>query len=92
MSKGLGKIIGCKEKPYSWHLNGFPDGSNIESTVLCGEKLTCCVSGLNHTEYSVIYTWFANPTCGLLDRKISEANLSSSNVFREYDPVTRLEV
>ena len=24
-------IIGCKYKTSSWHLNGFPDGSNIGS-------------------------------------------------------------
>ena len=29
MSKHLGGIIGCKYKTSSWHLNGFPDGSNI---------------------------------------------------------------
>ena len=28
-----GGIIGCKDKTFSWHLNGFPDGSNIGSTV-----------------------------------------------------------
>ena len=28
MSKRLGGIIGCKDKT-SWHLNGFPHGSNI---------------------------------------------------------------
>ena len=33
MSKRLGGIIGCKYKTSSWHLNGFPDGSNIGSTV-----------------------------------------------------------
>ena len=26
-------IKGCKYKTYSWHLNGFPDGNNIGSTV-----------------------------------------------------------
>ena len=31
----LGGIIGCKDKTSSWHLNGFPDGSNIGSTVQC---------------------------------------------------------
>ena len=35
MSKRLGGIIGCKYKTSSWHLNGFPDGSNIGSTVYC---------------------------------------------------------
>ena len=32
MSKRLGGIIGCKYKTSSWHLNGFPYGSNIEAT------------------------------------------------------------
>ena len=27
--KRLGAIIGCKYKTCSWHLNEFPDGSNI---------------------------------------------------------------
>ena len=26
-------FIGCKDKASSWHLNGFPDGSNLGSTV-----------------------------------------------------------
>ena len=30
MSKHLGGIIGCRYKTSSWHLNGFPDGSNID--------------------------------------------------------------
>ena len=34
MSKRLGGIIGYKDKTSSWHLNGFPDDSNIGSTVL----------------------------------------------------------
>ena len=33
MSKRLGGIIGCKYKTSSWHLNGFPNGSNIGSMV-----------------------------------------------------------
>ena len=33
ISKRLGGINGCKYKTSSWHLNGFPDGSNIRSTV-----------------------------------------------------------
>ena len=33
MSKRLGGIKGCKYKTSSWHLNGFPDGSNIGSIV-----------------------------------------------------------
>ena len=35
MSKHLGGIKGCKYKTSSWHLNGFPDDSNIGSTVQC---------------------------------------------------------
>ena len=31
--KTVGGIIGCNTKPLSRHLNGFPDCSNIESTV-----------------------------------------------------------
>ena len=34
MSRRLGGIKGCKYKTSSWHLNGFPDGNNIGSTVL----------------------------------------------------------
>ena len=26
-------IIGCKDKAATWYLNGFPDGSNLGSTV-----------------------------------------------------------
>ena len=34
MSKHLvGGIKGCRNKTSSWHLNGFPDGNNIGSTV-----------------------------------------------------------
>ena len=29
MSKLLSGIIGCKDQTCSWHLSGFPDGSNI---------------------------------------------------------------
>ena len=29
MSKRLGGIIGCKGKTSSWHLIGFPDGSDV---------------------------------------------------------------
>ena len=35
MSKRLGEIEACKYKTSSWHLNGFPDGNNIGSTVKC---------------------------------------------------------
>ena len=41
MSKLLGGIIGCKDKPSSWHLHGFPNGSYMGSTVYnVGEKPT----------------------------------------------------
>ena len=33
MSKRLGGIKGCKYKTSSWHLNGFPYGNRIGSTV-----------------------------------------------------------
>ena len=33
ITKRLGGIIGCKYKTSSWHLNGFPYGSNIGSRV-----------------------------------------------------------
>ena len=33
MSSLLGGIKDCKYKTSSWHLNGFPDGNNIGSTV-----------------------------------------------------------
>ena len=33
MSKRLGGIIDCKDQTCSWHLNGFPGGSNIGLTV-----------------------------------------------------------
>ena len=35
MSKGFGvnRIIGCKDKTSSWHIIGFPNGSNIGSVV-----------------------------------------------------------
>ena len=40
-SKRLDGITGCKYKTSSWHLNGFPDGNNIGSTVYnVGEKPT----------------------------------------------------
>ena len=41
MSKCLGGIIDCKYKTSSWHLNGFPDDSNIVgSKYNTGEKPT----------------------------------------------------
>ena len=39
MSKCLGGIIGCKDKTSSWHFIGFPDSSNIGSTVSCRAEL-----------------------------------------------------
>ena len=29
----LDDIIGCRDETASWHLNGFPNGSNIGSTL-----------------------------------------------------------
>ena len=44
MSKRLGGIVDCKDKTSSWHLIGFPNGGNIESTVSCrGEAHRCTV-------------------------------------------------
>ena len=40
MSKRLGGIIGCKDETSSWHLHGFPDGSNIGSEYNIEEKPT----------------------------------------------------
>ena len=40
MSKRLGGIRGCKDKTSSWHLNGFPDGSNFGQQYNVGEKPT----------------------------------------------------
>ena len=40
MTKHFGDIVDCKDKTSSWHLKGFPDGSNIGSTVNVGEKST----------------------------------------------------
>ena len=43
MSKRLGEIKGCKYKNSSWHINGFPDGNNIDWLVQqynVGEKPT----------------------------------------------------
>ena len=52
MSTFLGdRIIGCKDKNSSWHLIGFPDGSNIGSSQYnVGEKPTVMV-------YLVLYTY-----------------------------------
>ena len=36
-----GNIVGCKDKNHLWHVNGFPNGSSIGSTVYnIGEKPT----------------------------------------------------
>ena len=45
MSKRLGGIIVCKYRISSWHLNGFPDGSNIgANSIIPGRNLPlCCV-------------------------------------------------
>ena len=52
MSKRLGGIIvGRKDRISSWHLNGFPDGSDIGSTV--------SYRGETH-RYIVRYTYIIN--------------------------------
>ena len=33
-------FIGCSDNASTWYLNGFPDGSNLGSTVYVGEKPT----------------------------------------------------
>ena len=40
MSKRFGGNIGYRDKTSSWHLIGFPNGSNIVSTVYVAEKPT----------------------------------------------------
>ena len=45
MSKRLlGGIIGCKYETSLWHLNGFPDGSNIGQQYNVGEKPSVILS------------------------------------------------
>ena len=39
VSKCLGGIIGCKGKTSSWHLNGFPSGSNIPNVSSIGSTV-----------------------------------------------------
>ena len=49
----LGRNIGCNDKIPSWHLIGFPDGSNIGSTEYnVGEKPTV-----------ILYTYINRHTC-----------------------------
>ena len=63
MSKRLGGIIGCKYKTSSWHVNGFPDGSNIGSTVYhVGEKPTVmmytyinCHAGTSDIKQNILF-------------------------------------
>ena len=52
MSKRLGGIIGCKDKASSWHLNGFPYGSNIGS-------INSMISGRNPPIYCTLTTLIA---------------------------------
>ena len=68
MSKRLGGVIGHKDRTSSWHLIGFPDGSNIGSTVECrGETHRYTVHlvninrhALQHTHTSVDSTYRIN--------------------------------
>ena len=50
MSKRLGGIMGCKYTTSSWHLNGFPYGSNIGSAEQynIGEKPTVILYAYTH--------------------------------------------
>ena len=59
MSKRLvGGIIGCKYKTSSWHLSGFPDGSNIGSKqYILREKPTV-----------MMYTYYINRHAGTPDK------------------------
>ena len=68
MSKRLGGIIGCKYKTSSWHLNGFPYGSNIGSTVNIGEKPT------------VILCTYINRHAGTPEKQRRQ-NSTSSNII-----------
>ena len=54
MSKRLVGIIGCKDKTSSWHLIGFPDGSNIGSIVSCRG---CARNILFHVFFSSKVFW-----------------------------------
>ena len=51
MSNRSGGIISCKDKTCSRHLVGFPNGSSIESTLLCREKPTVML----YTNMNVLY-------------------------------------
>ena len=59
MSKRLGGIIGCKDKTSSWHLNRFPDGSNVVVSAI--QRIGCQPE---KTLYMI-----ANPARGLLNRE-----------------------
>ena len=63
MSKRLGGIIGCKYKTSPWHLNGFPDGRNIEQQCNTGEKPT-----------GMLYTYI-NRHSGTPDKKQNKNDL-----------------
>ena len=66
MSKRLlvGGIIGCKNKTSSWYLIGFPNGSDIGSTVSCPEKPT------------VILCTYINPHAGTPDKTKTKYTMS----------------
>ena len=61
MSNRLGGIIGCKYKTSSWHLDGFPDGSNIGSQQYnVGEKPTVIL----------LFTYVINRQAGTPDKAV----------------------
>ena len=70
MSERLGGIKGCGDKTSSWHLNGFPDGSNIGSTVVVVvdshiQRIVLATEETTVTQQvSHIRLSNANPSCG----------------------------
>ena len=55
MSKRLDRVVDCKDKTSSWHLNGFSDGSNPESTVfLCVGVATNGI--IERNKWTLFYT------------------------------------
>ena len=60
MSKRLGGTIGCKDKTSSWHINGFPDGSNIGSVNPQFVRVDCVLVFLLSTQLTVITNRIGN--------------------------------
>ena len=66
MSKRVGEIIGCKDKTSSWHLNRFPDRSNIGSTTV-------------YFQHAHFYT---NSGCGKERRMLIKLKIKTKNAQR----------